>query len=78
MLVIVLHEYSMLKLIFNKNDSFFSEKKLASSRGAPQGNDAKFTFAIHPQRIHQFHDNIELQNSKVPDCCHIGTSLPPI
>ena len=24
-------------------------KKIASSRGAPQENDAKFKFAIHPQ-----------------------------
>ena len=36
MLVIAWHEYSMLKLIFNKDDSlFFYKKKLASSRGAP-------------------------------------------
>ena len=60
----------MLKLIFNKSDSFFLEKKLASSRGEPQENDAKFRFAIHLQGIRQFHDNC-----KMPDCCHIGDSL---
>ena len=47
----------MLKLIFNTDDSFFLKKKLASSRGAPQENEAKFRFAIHPQGIRQFHDN---------------------
>ena len=61
----------MLKLIFNKDDSFlFQKKTLASSRGASQENDAKFKFAIHPQGIRQFHDNC-----KMPDCCHIGASL---
>ena len=45
--------------------SFF--KKLASSLGAPQENDATFRFAMHPQGIRQFHDNC-----KVPDCCPIG------
>ena len=49
----------MLKLIFNKDDSFFF-KNLASSRGAPQENDAKFRFAIHPQGIRQFHDNCKI------------------
>ena len=43
----------MFDLIFNK-DLFFFEKKLASRRGAPQENDAKFRFVIHPQRIRQF------------------------
>ena len=59
----------MLKRIFNKddNDSLFFGKKLASSWGAPQENDTEFRFAIHPQGIRQ--------NSKVPDCCHIGASL---
>ena len=50
----------MFDLIFNKDDSFFSErKKLASTLGrAPQENDAKLKFAIHPhQGIRQFHDN---------------------
>ena len=44
-----------LKLIFNKDDSLFFEKKFASSWGAPQDNDAKFKFAIHPQGIMQFY-----------------------
>ena len=46
----------MIDLIFNKNDSFFFEKKTASSWGAPQENDVKFRFAIHPQGIRQFLD----------------------
>ena len=51
----------MLNLIFRKDDLFFFEKKkLASSRGAPQENDAKFGFAIHPQGIGQFHDNYQI------------------
>ena len=50
----------MLKLIFDKDDSFFLEKKLASSRGAPQENDAKFRFVIHPQVIGQFYDNCQI------------------
>ena len=48
----------------------FLKKKLASSWGAPQENDAKFRFAIHLQEIRQFHDNC-----KMPDCCHIGAPL---
>ena len=44
--------------------------KLASSRGAPQENDAKFRLAIHPQGFRQFHDNCKI--AKVPDCCHIS------
>ena len=50
----------MLKLIFNKDDLFFLEKNSVSSRGAPQENDAKFRFAIHPQGIRQFHDNCKI------------------
>ena len=50
----------MLKLTFNKDDSLFIEKKIASSRGAPKENDAKFRFAIHPQGIRQFHDNCKI------------------
>ena len=51
----------MLKLLCNKDDSFLFEKKqLALCRGAPQENDAKFRFAIHPQRIRQFHDNCKI------------------
>ena len=38
----------MLKLIYNKDDSLFKKKKLASSQGALK-NDAKFRFAIYPQ-----------------------------
>ena len=51
----------MLRLIFNKDATPFLEKKLASSL---------VRFAIRSQGIRQFHDN-----SKIPDCCHIGTSL---
>ena len=61
----------MLQLIFNKDDSFFFEKKLASSRGAPQENDAKFRFAIHPQGIRQFHDNC-----KIAKCQTVATLAP--
>ena len=39
----------MFDLIFIKDDSLFFEKKLASTREAPQEMDAKFRFAIHPQ-----------------------------
>ena len=46
-------------LIFNK-DSFFFEKKIGSSQGAPQENDAKFRCAIHPQEIRQFHDTCHI------------------
>ena len=62
----------MLKHIFNKVFTkiihSLLKKKLASFWGAPQENDAKFRFAIHPQGIRQF-----LDNCKVPDCCHIGS-----
>ena len=61
----------MLKLIFNKSDSFFLEKKLASSRGESQENDAKFRFAIHPQGIWQFHDNC-----KIAKCQTVATLAP--
>ena len=50
----------MSNLIFRKDDLFFLKKKLASSRGAPQENDAKFKFASHPQGIEQFHDNYQI------------------
>ena len=39
---------------------YFFKKKVASSRGTPQENDAKFRFAIHPQGIRQFHDNCKI------------------
>ena len=54
----------------NKDDFFF-EKKLASSQGAPQENDAKFRFAIHPQGIRQIHDNC-----KVAKCQTVATLSP--
>ena len=51
----------MLKLIIDKEDSFiFQKKSLASSRRAPQENDAKFRFAIHQQRIRQFHGSCKI------------------
>ena len=48
----------MFDLIFNKDDSFFLKTKISVNSGAPQENDAKLRFAIHPhQGIRQFHDN---------------------
>ena len=47
------------------------EKKLASSRRAPQESDAKFRFAIHPQGIRQFHDNC-----KIAKCQTVATLAP--
>ena len=42
------------------------KKKLVSCRGAPQENDAKFRFAIHPQRcIMQFHDNCNIAKCRL-------------
>ena len=61
----------MLKLIFNKEDLFFLEKNSVSFRGAPQENDAKFRFAIHPQGIRQFHDNC-----KIAKCQTVATLAP--
>ena len=61
----------MLKLIFNKDHSFLFEKKLASSWGAPQENDAKFRFAINLQGIRQFHDNC-----KIAKCQTVATLAP--
>ena len=49
----------------------FWKKKLALSRGAPQENDAKFKFAIHPQGIRQFHDNC-----KIAKCQTVATLAP--
>ena len=34
--------------IFNKDDSFFLEKKISVIRGTPQEINAKFRFAIDP------------------------------
>ena len=63
----------MLNLIFHKDDLFFlKKKKLASSWGAPQENDAKFRFAIHPQEIGQFHDNCQIAK------CQTVTTLAPV
>ena len=50
----------------------FLKKKLASSRGAPQENDAKFRFAIHPQGIRQFYDNCKIAK------CQIVATLAPV
>ena len=49
----------------------FLKIKLASCRGAPQENDAKFRFAIHPQGIRQFHDNC-----KIAKCQTVATLAP--
>ena len=49
----------------------FLKKNLASSRGAPQENDAKFRFAMHPQGIRQFHDNC-----KIAKCQTVATLAP--
>ena len=54
-----------VKTYLKKDDSLFKKKKFTSSRGAPQGNSSTRNPAIPGQ----------LQNNKVPDCCHIGTSL---
>ena len=55
----------MLKLIFNKDDSLFFMKKLASSRGAPQENDVKYRFAIHLQGIQQFYDSCKIAKCQI-------------
>ena len=49
----------------------FLKNNLASFRGAPQENDAKFRFAIHPQGIRQFHDNC-----KIAKCQTVATLAP--
>ena len=49
----------------------FFGKKLESSWGAPQENDTKFRFAIHPQGIRQFHDNC-----KIAMCQTVATLAP--
>ena len=61
----------MLKLIFNKDNSFFFDEKLASYRAALQENDAKFRFAILPQGIRQFHDSC-----KIAKCQTVATLAP--
>ena len=58
-------------MIFNKDNSFFFEKKFASSRGTPEENDAKFRFTIHPQGIRQFYDNC-----KIAKCQTVATLAP--
>ena len=62
----------MFHLIFNKDDSFFLEKKIAFSWGASQENDAKFRFAIHQQGIRQFHDNCQIAK------CQTVATLAPV
>ena len=63
----------MFDFIFDKDNSFFFEKKrLASGRGAPQENDAKFRFAIHQQEIRLFHDNCKIAKFQ------IVATLPPV
>ena len=52
--------------------SSFFKIKLASSRLAPQENDAKFRFAIHPQGIRQFHDNCKIAK------CQTVVTLAPV
>ena len=43
----------------------FFKKKIASSPGAPQENDAKFRFTIHPQGFRQFHDNCKIAKCQI-------------
>ena len=62
----------MFDFILKKDDPFFFEKKLVSSWGAPQGNDAKFRNAIHPQGIRQFHDNCQIAK------CQTVATLAPV
>ena len=65
----------MFDLIFNKDGLFFSKIKLTSRRGAPQENDAKFRFAIHPQGIRQFHHNCQIAKCQTV-ATHIVTLAP--
>ena len=62
----------MFILIFNKVDSFFFEKKIVSSWGVPQEIDAKFRFAIHPQRIRKFRENCQIEK------CQTVATLAPV
>ena len=55
-----------------KNCYSFLKKKLALSWRAPQENDAKFRFPIHPQGIRQFHDNCKIAK------CQIVATLAPV
>ena len=54
----------------------FLKKKLASSRGAPQENDAKFRFTIYPQGIGQFHDNYQIAKFQTVATLHSSTWCP--
>ena len=45
----------------------FLIKKLASSLGAPQGNDPEFRFAINPQGIRHFQDNCQIAKCQTVD-----------
>ena len=58
--------------LVKKGDSFFLNKKLASTLASTSENDAKFRFAIHPQGIRQFHDNCEIAK------CQIVATLAPV
>ena len=58
--------------IYKDDMFFFWKKKLVSSRGAPQENDAKFKFGIDPQGIRQFHDNCKIAK------CQIIATLTPV
>ena len=51
--------------------NFFWKKNLASPLRAPQENDAKFRFAMHPQGIRQFHDNC-----KIAKCQTVAILVP--
>ena len=61
----------MFDLILNTDDSFIFIFLIASSRGAPQENDAKFRFAILPQGFRQFHDNCQIAK-----CQNVATLAP--
>ena len=51
--------------------SFLKIKISVMSERAPQENDAKSRFAIHPQGIQQFHDNC-----KISKCQTVATLAP--
>ena len=62
----------MFDLIFNKDDSFFCEKKVSIFLGST----SRMTPNSDLQFIHKESGNsMTTAKSKVPDCCHIGASL---
>ena len=69
-MLLIVYDMNILGLIslLTKMIHSFLKKKLASARGAPQENDAKFRFTIHPQEIRQFHDNC-----KIAKCQNVAT-----